>query len=185
MIYNIIFLLKLRKYIFNLYQENRLYKFSIDSNPYICDIEGTFDTESKLVFAYLKKYCIPKHIYILQNICNFNFNILVCSYQNKDDVLNIFNAYADKRDEYTKKNILSCILFACKYKNRYFIFSTFIRTNGSKFDKNNETHLEFIKYYFQGNIDYNKLLFSNDVIKYIKFGDKFKLTKYNPFLINL
>ena len=72
MIYNIIFLLKLRKYIFNLYQENRLYKFSIDSNPYICDIEGTFDTESKLVFAYLKKYCIPKHIYILQNICNFN-----------------------------------------------------------------------------------------------------------------
>lgn len=54
MIYNIIFLLKLRKYIFNLYQENRLYKFSIDSNPNICDIEAMFDTESKLVFAYLK-----------------------------------------------------------------------------------------------------------------------------------
>lgn len=175
----------MRKCAYNYYQENRFYKFEISNKISICNIEDRFDTESKLVFAYLRKHLIVNRVYILKNICEYNFNILVCAYENEHDVHTILTSYRDRRDEYIKKNIMSCILFVCKYANRYFIFSTFIRNNCIRFDKNNDTHLAFVKYYYSSDVDYNRIFFTNDIIKYVKLGDKFKLTKYSPFLINL
>lgn len=185
--YNIVFILKLRKCAFTYYQENRLYKLEMKQpkNNVICDADSMFDTESKLVFAYLRKYARPGHVYILKNICQFNFNILVAAYDHEHEVVDILSRNERHFDEYVNKNIMSCILFTCKYKDKYFIFASFVKDKCVKFDQNNDTQLELVKYYYTDSIDYNKLFFSNDTVKYIKLGNKFKLTKYYPFYVNM
>lgn len=182
--YNIIVLLKLRKYIFEYYKENKYYKFAAPKTA-ICDVDSIFDTESKLIFEFLKKYTTPNHVYYIKNICQFNFNILVASYSNQKDVMRILDQNREKCDEYINKNIMSAVLVACKYKDTFFVFSTFLKSKCVKFDKNNETHLELVKYYYKDYINYNRLFFSDDIVKYIKLEGKFKLTKYYPFLVNL
>lgn len=182
--YNIIFLLKLRKHFFDYYKENKFYKFN-PSQIRICDAEVTFDKESMLVFEFLSRYAHPNKVFYLKNICQFSFNILVATYKTQEEALQILDFNKQKCEEYINKNIMSCVLIACKYKNMYFIFSTFLKSNCVKFDKNNDTHLELANYYYKEFIDYKKLFFSDDVVKYIKINGKYKLTKFYPFLINL
>lgn len=183
--YNIIFILKLRKSIFNYYQENKYYNFKAPKKYKICNIKNYFDIESRLFFILLSKRIKSNTIYILKKICNYNLNILVSMYDNKDDMLHVFDTNTKKCTDYINKNIMSCILFTCTYNSKYYIFSSFVKGNYVTFDKNNDVQLDLLNYYYDINIDQTRVVFSDDIIKYIKLGDKFKLTKYYPFYINL
>lgn len=175
----------------------RMYKFqpiethmqlnSKSQNLVLFDITNEFDIETIFIFEYLIKFSQKNKPYLLKSICNFSMNVLYCIYDNQQNMNHIIDINLNKYDEYINKNLMSCVIGAFKYKQFYIIFSTFSVKKYMRFDKNNETHLELIKYYFNSSdvTNYNRLFFSSDTIKYIKIGDKFKLTKYYPFLVNL
>lgn len=182
---NIIFLLKLRNYIFKSYQINRYYTFVDNASTTIMDNNDFFDNESIAILYYFIRNCKVNHIYMIRTIDIFNLNILMCMYTSKQDVLNILNYNNLYCKDYINKNIMSCILFACKFENKYFIFSTMNIQKCIKYDHSSTTHVELISYYFNDTIDNNKIWFSNDLVKYIKINNEFKVTKFFPYLINL
>lgn len=184
---NIIFLLKFRNFIYNHYLQNKYYYFQqSNSLKILTNYNSYFDNESILIIDYLYKNCISDtNYYVIKSIEKYNLNILVKSYTNESDVLKILKFNNIKCDNYINKNIMSCILFTCKYKNKYFIFSSFLKNEIVKFDKNNDIQLELIKYYFNDDIDINNIWFSTNIVKYIKINNDFKVTKFYPFYINL
>ncbi len=186
--YNIIFILKFRKRALKYYQSNKLYRLTFNKKIKICEItRDKFDAESILLIEYMYKMCKPGKIYILKSVETLNINVAFKIYETKKDMINaICSIDAKIGEEYTNKNVMSCTIFVCAYKNKHIAFTTFIDSKFTKFDKNNDIHLDFFKHYYSNlNISYSNLLFSDDIVKYIKLGDGFKLTKYNPFLINL
>lgn len=184
---NILFLLKFRNFIFNHYLQNKYYYFSSSNSLNILlNFNETFDNESILIIDYLYKKCETNKIYLIKSIEKYYLNILVSSYNNKDDVIKILKINNEKCNTYINKNIMSSILFVCKYKTKYIIFSSFIKNEAIKFDPNNDIQVELINYYFNDDkINNDKIWFSTNVVKYIKINDSFKVTKFYPFLINL
>jgi hypothetical protein len=182
---NIIFLLKLRNYIFNSYQTNRYYTYISNNSVSIMDDNNFFDNESIAIFNYFEKNCHESKIYLLRKIDQFNMNVIMCMYKKKQDVINILKYNNLFCSDYINKNIMSCILFVCQYNNNYFIFSTIPKQKLIKYDQTSESQFELINYYYKDNINMSNIWFSNDSVKYIKINNEFKVTKFYPFLINL
>ena len=61
---NIIFLLKLRNYIFNSYQTNRYYIYISNNSLSIMNDNNFFDNESIAIFNYFEKNCHESKIYL-------------------------------------------------------------------------------------------------------------------------
>jgi len=181
---NIIFLLKLRNYIFNSYQNNRYYNFISNNSLSIMNDKNFFDNESIIILKYFENNCKENNIYVIRKIDQFNINIILCMYKKKQDAINVIKNNNLYCSDYINKNIMSCILFICEFNNNYYVFSTIPKQKLVKYDQTSENQFELINYYYK-DPNLSKIWFSNDSIKYIKINNEFKVTKFNPFLINL
>lgn len=182
---NILFLLKLRNYVFKLCSLNRHYSFDSTNSVTLMEDQHSYDTDSLLILNYFYKNCKADHVYFLKNIDKFKMKLILCKYSSKSDAVSKMEFQNKNCKFYINNNLITTILFACAFRDKYFIFSSFPRQDIIKYDPTNNVHEELKAQFIHFEINIDRLWLCTNILKYIKLKSGYKITKYYPLYINL